>query len=159
MPEQANQLRWLWLSWLVLVMDQFSKWFAVRQLSYQQPFEINSFFNLTLDFNRGAAFSFLGDQSGWQIWLFGIIAALISFTLVVWMRRLSRQSQWTAASLALIIGGAMGNLVDRVIHGHVIDFLSWHYQHYYWPTFNIADSAVFVGAFLLIMTMKHDNKE
>lgn len=152
-----NQLRWLWLSWLVLIIDQYSKWFVVRHLIFQQPVQINRFFNLTLDFNTGAAFSFLQRDNGWQMWLFGGIAVFVSIVILIVLMRMPKTHQLRAASLALILAGAVGNLLDRIMLGHVVDFISWHINNYYWPTFNIADSAVCVGAVLLIIGSYYDD--
>jgi signal peptidase II len=111
-----------------------------------------------LDFNRGAAFSFLHDSSGWQRYLFSGIATVVCIIIIIWLRRMPKKQQLAACSLGLILGGALGNLLDRVFHGKVIDFISWHYQNYYFPTFNIADSAVCVGAFLYLIALLHEEK-
>lgn len=155
----SSQLRWLWLSWLVIILDQFSKWIAVRHLPFRSPIEILPVFNLTLDFNSGAAFSFLQGENGWQVWLFSGIAIVVSVIIIVWLKRMSKSQTLSAVSLSLIVGGAIGNLIDRVLHGAVIDFLSWHYHNYYFPTFNVADTAVSIGAFLFIIAMSLEKKE
>lgn len=156
---ETNQLRWLWLSWAVVIIDQFSKWFAVRHLTIEVPIKILPFFNIMLDFNRGAAFSFLHDENGWQIYLFSGIAIIVSMIIMLWLKRMPKSQQLAALSLGLILGGAIGNLLDRLFHGKVIDFISWHYQDYYFPTFNIADSAVCVGAFLFFIALLREKKE
>lgn len=136
---------------LMLVLDQWSKtWFSAN-LEYARPWVVNSFFNFTLLHNTGAAFSFLSDSGGWQRWFFSAIAALVSVVLVVWLARLDAAKRCEAAALALVLGGALGNLIDRVQFGYVVDFIVVHYQHYYWPAFNIADSAICVGAVLLLI--------
>ncbi len=157
MMNKSYQLRWLWLSWLVLIIDQMTKWFALRHLPFQKPIMVTSFFNLTLEFNNGSAFGFLNIPGSWQRWLFALIAIAIMTFVFSWLKRLSVQQRQVAIALSLILGGAAGNLLDRLFHGYVIDFISWHAGNYYWPTFNIADSAVCLGAFLLILGWrKHD---
>ncbi|MCG5534771.1 signal peptidase II [Ectothiorhodospira mobilis] len=143
-------LRWLWLAVTVLGLDQLTKSIAEHQLVQFAPVEVLPFFNLSLVYNTGAAFSLLGEAGGWQRWLFIALALGVSVILVVWMRRLSPGEGLTAAALALVLGGALGNVIDRVWHGHVIDFIDLHYAGYHWPAFNLADSAITVGAVLLI---------
>ena len=144
--------RWLSVSALVILLDQITKYWAVKYLVLQQPVKVNNFFNLMLDYNHGAAFSFLSTRDGWQQWLFTGIAIVISSVIVMRLKKLPRDKKWEKFSLALILGGALGNVIDRVYHGKVTDFISWHIHGYYWPTFNIADSAVCVGAVLLMMS-------
>lgn len=135
---------------IILLADQLSKRIATEMLVYAEPLPVFSWFDLTLHFNRGAAFSFLSGAGGWQRWLFTGLALLVSVVLVFWLRPLQR-SQWLlAGGLALILGGALGNLVDRIVLGHVVDFISVHYRDWYFPTFNIADSAISVGAALVL---------
>jgi len=143
-------LKWLWLSAAVIVLDQITKYVAERSLVLYSPVEVTSFFNFTLVYNPGAAFSFLGDASGWQRWFFVVVAFGASIFIFWWLRNLDRGERWTAASLALILGGAIGNVIDRLWHGHVIDFVDLHYAGYHWPAFNIADSAITVGAVILV---------
>lgn len=142
-------LRWLWVSVLVFIVDFATKSWALANLVDYQPMPITSFFNLTLSYNTGAAFSFLHTASGWQKWLFGSLALTVSVILIVWLKRISYQQCWLAISLALIIGGALGNLCDRLIYGHVIDFIDLYVSHWHWPVFNMADSAVCLGAAML----------
>lgn len=144
-------LKWLWLSGLVVVLDQVTKWMASHWLELHVPYPVFSWFNLTLAHNTGAAFSFLSDASGWQRWFFTILTLIVSAFIVAWMRRLKLDERWTAVGLALVLGGAIGNLIDRLLYGHVIDFIQWYYDRWYWPTFNIADSAITVGAAILII--------
>ena len=144
-------LKWLWLSGLVIMLDQATKLVADRLLTFHSPVTvIPDFFNFTLAYNKGAAFSFLSDAGGWQRWFFTVLAVVVSVVLIFWIKNLSRQERWTAAALALVLGGAIGNVIDRVIYGHVIDFIQWYYDSFYWPSFNIADSAISVGAAILI---------
>ena len=147
----AGQLVWLCLSALVLISDQVTKYVADEYLSYGIPVKIFAFFDLRLAYNSGAAFSFLADAGGWQRWFFTVLATVVSVVLVVWLKRLQRHEIWCAISVALILGGAVGNLYDRVALGYVIDFISVHYKQYYFPAFNIADSAITVGAIMLII--------
>jgi signal peptidase II len=144
-------LSWLWLSGLILSVDALSKYMAQTFLVLNQPVEVMPFFNLNLAYNTGAAFSFLSSASGWQIWFFGGIAVIASIAILTWLRRLTMQQRWVAIALCLILGGALGNLLDRFLYGHVIDFVQWYIGHWYWPTFNIADSAICVGAVMLII--------
>lgn len=144
-------LKWMWLSLLVVVLDQSSKYLADSLLVWGQPVEIFSWFNFFLAYNTGAAFSFLSDADGWQRWFFIGIGFVAVAIIVVWMRRLSSGERVTAVALALILGGAIGNIIDRVLWGHVIDFIDWHYRDWHWPAFNVADSAISVGVALLIV--------
>lgn len=144
-------ISWYLLAVVVLVLDQLSKGWVVAHLEYGRPWEIARFFNLTLLHNTGAAFSFLSDAGGWQRWFFSAIAAVISVVLVVWLARLKDANRLESLALALVLGGALGNLYDRATLGYVVDFLVVHYEHYYWPAFNIADSAIVAGAGLLLI--------
>jgi signal peptidase II len=110
-------------------------------------------FNLTLVYNRGAAFSFLSQAGGWQRWFFAVLALVVSVGLVIWLRKLKRHEFYSAIGLTLILGGAIGNLIDRVRLGYVIDFLDVYYQQWHWPAFNIADSAITVGVMFLLLDM------
>ena len=157
MPDAARfgRLPWLWLSVLVFVLDQASKLFFENSLSlYQQIVVIPDYFSWTLAYNKGAAFSFLASESGWQRWFFAAIAVVVSAVLVVWLKRLKAHETWLALALALVLGGAIGNLFDRVVYGHVIDFILVHWQNrWYFPAFNLADSAITLGAILLALDM------
>ena len=139
------------LALLVLVLDQGSKAMAQSMLEYARPVPVFSWFNLTLHYNEGAAFSFLSDAGGWQRWLFTGLALVVSGVLAVWVWRLPREQGLLALALALVLGGALGNAIDRVLLGHVVDFISVHYAGRYFPTFNVADSAISVGAVLLLL--------
>ncbi len=146
---------WLWygLAMAVILLDQLSKMWVSASLDYGQPEVVTSFFNFTLLHNSGAAFSFLSDASGWQRWFFGVVALVVSLVLVVWIARLKPAKRWEAASLALILGGAIGNLYDRLVLGYVVDFIVLHYKQYAWPAFNLADSAITLGALMLLWDM------
>lgn len=155
-----GRLSWLWLTLLVLVIDQASKvYFDSALQMYQQVVIIPDYFSWTLAYNTGAAFSFLADSAGWQRWLFALIAVVVSAVLVVWLKRLGRDATWLAIALALILGGALGNLYDRIAYGHVIDFILVHWQNrWYFPAFNFADSAICVGAVMLALDMFKSKK-
>ncbi len=143
--------KWLWLTVLVLFSDQLTKYLASERLVLHQAVEILPMLNFTLVHNYGAAFSFLSDSSGWQRWFLTIIALVVSVVIAVWMRRLTSGEMMTAAGLALILGGALGNVWDRIQLGYVVDFVDVYYQTWHWPAFNIADSAITIGAVLLII--------
>lgn len=149
--QPTSPVPWYALALLVVLADQLSKYVAAVKLEYALPERVFAWFNLTLHYNQGAAFSFLSDAGGWQRWLFTGLAVAISLMLVWWLREL-RAGQWVLASaLALVLGGAIGNLVDRIRLGHVVDFISVHYGDWYFPTFNIADAAISVGAALIVL--------
>ncbi len=150
-PPMRRPLRWLWLAVAVIVLDLATKYAASHFLSYAQPVEVLPFFNLTLLHNTGAAFSFLSEAGGWQKYFFVALAAVFSVVLAVWLTRLKPSQYLVATALALIIGGAIGNLYDRLTHGYVIDFVHLFYQNWNYPAFNIADSAIVLGAILLII--------
>jgi signal peptidase II len=135
----------------VILVDQVTKLWAERALTLYAPIEVTSFFNLTLVYNPGAAFSFLSAAGGWQRWALSGIALGVGLLIFVWLRRLPRQAWLSVASLGLILGGAIGNLVDRLRIGRVVDFLDFHYAGLHWPAFNVADAAITVGAICLIV--------
>jgi len=148
-----RSLRWLALSLLVVLLDQATKLWAVAALRLYESLPVLPSFNLTLLYNRGAAFSFLSNAGGWQRWVLSALAALVSVWLVLWLRGLPAAQRWTAAAVSLVLGGALGNLVDRVVHGYVIDFIDVYYRQWHWPAFNVADSAITVGVVLLLVEM------
>ena len=144
--------RWYWwLSGSVIALDQITKFLAETLLTFHQPVPVLPSFNLLLTYNTGAAFSFLADAGGWQRWFFLGLGLLVSIGLIVWLRRLKPTETRLATALALILGGAIGNLIDRAWLGQVIDCIQLYYQHWYWPAFNLADSAITVGAVLLVL--------
>ena len=152
MEPKPNALSWLALSALVIALDQLTKHIAIDALvPYHAQPAIPGFLNWTLAYNAGAAFSFLHDAGGWQRWLFTALAIAVSAVLVIWLGRIDRGEWRTALPLALVIGGALGNLIDRLRVGHVTDFIEVYYQQWSWPAFNVADSAISVGAVLLIV--------
>ena len=148
---QAGNLRWLWLSGLVVVLDQVTKQAAMHHLLERQALNVLPGFNLTLVFNPGAAFSFLGDAGGWQRWFLIAIGLGVSGLLVVLLRSARRCSRGLAVGYALVLGGALGNVVDRLYLGAVVDFVDIHYGRYHWPAFNVADSAICTGALLFAL--------
>ncbi len=141
---------WLLMAILVIAVDQVTKTLAVDLLDYGAPVRVSAFLNWTLLHNTGAAFSFLSDAGGWQRWVFTAIAVIVSIVILVWLLRLGPGQRIQKAALALVLGGALGNLWDRLVLGYVVDFIQLHYRDYYWPAFNIADSAITIGAVLLI---------
>ena len=155
MSARFGKLGWLWLTVVVIVLDQISKLYFENSLSlYEQIVIIPDYFSWTLAYNTGAAFSFLADAGGWQRWFFAVIALVVSGVLLVWMKGLKQHETWVAVALALVLGGALGNLYDRVAYGHVIDFILVHWQsRWYFPAFNLADSAITVGAIMLVLDM------
>ena len=142
---------WFALAGVVIVLDQLSKWVVLNTLSLGDTRYVAPFWNWVLTFNPGAAFSFLADQPGWQRWFFTVLAIVVSAWLALEIRRNASQ-RLLSLSMALIMGGALGNVVDRVRFGAVVDFIQWHVAGYYWPAFNIADSAITVGAVLLVFS-------
>jgi len=143
-------LKWLWLSLLALILDQASKLAVDGSMQLYQSIRIMPYFNLTYVHNTGAAFSFLSEAGGWQRWFFAGLALVISVVIAFWLARLKRHETLLAVALALVLGGAMGNLIDRLAYGYVIDFLDVYYQDWHWPAFNIADSAITLGVILML---------
>jgi signal peptidase II len=147
MRARPNALSWLALSALVVILDQATKAWVLSSLPEFQPIPvIEGFWNWYRTYNTGAAFSFLSDASGWQKYFFVVLAAGISGLLAWWLSRTPRGEWRTALPFALVIGGAVGNVIDRLLHGHVVDFIQWYWQDHYWPAFNVADSAIVAGA-------------
>ena len=144
---RPNALIWLLLSVLIVVLDQWSKQWVLASLpEYTAIPVIEGFWNWYRTYNTGAAFSFLSDAGGWQKYFFVVLAAGISGLLGYWLWRTPRGDWKTALPYALVIGGAIGNVVDRLLHGHVVDFIQWHVGEHYWPAFNVADMAIVGGA-------------
>jgi signal peptidase II len=140
----------LGIALIVLIVDLMTKFWIESILSYGQRIPITGFFNLVLTYNTGAAFSFLSEASGWQRWFLSAIAAIASIVIIYLLHKY-RTEKLFCLSLSLILGGALGNLWDRITLGHVVDFLDFYIGDYHWPAFNIADSAIFIGAALLII--------
>ena len=148
---KTANLRWLWITLLIILLDQATKYAAIQWLTLNQAHPVFPGFNLTLVHNPGAAFSFLRDAGGWQRYFFIILTTVISVVLLVWLACLPAGRALLACALALVIGGAAGNLWDRLQYGYVIDFIDFYYDKWSWPVFNIADSAITAGALLLIL--------
>lgn len=147
---EKSGLRWLWLAAIMLVLDQVTKYWTIQSLDLYESYQIFSFFSFTHARNYGAAFSFLGDAGGWQRYLFTAIAIIVSSYLVYLLKKNSSAERWINCAYALILSGAVGNVVDRVVLGYVVDFLDFDLGFYRWPTFNIADIAIFIGAAMMI---------
>lgn len=154
-----KKLHWLWLSGLITVLDQFTKQWIVKSAALFEIRPIFFNFNIVLKYNKGAAFGFLAGAGEWQRWLFCLIAILVSSCIVVWLSRLPRRDHWTAIALALILGGALGNLWDRFRFGYVIDFIDFYIRGWHFATFNVADAAISVGAVMLGITLLRIKKQ
>ncbi len=148
--KNAGLMLWLGVALVVVLLDQVTKITMTRLLAYGQVEYVNHYINLVMVYNKGAAFSFLSDQSGWQRYFFSALAAAVSI-FIVWMLNRNANQRLFCWSLSLILGGAIGNLIDRVAYGHVIDFLDVHVNAWHWPAFNVADSAITVGAALFVL--------
>lgn len=152
-------MKWLWISVVVLILDQCTKLLADAMLSMHQSVVLLPFLALRKAYNYGAAFSFLGDASGWQRWFFIVLALVVIAILVTWLRRLPADNTGARMALVLILGGAAGNVIDRLVYGYVIDFIDVFYGSWHWPTFNIADSAISVGVFLLLVDSFREHRQ
>ena len=142
--------RWYALAGLIILLDQLSKWVVLKSIGFGETIYVAPFWNWVLAFNPGAAFSLLADQPGWQRWLFSALALAVSGWLAIMLRQHPQQKLLSLA-LALVMGGALGNVIDRIRFGAVVDFIQWHAAGYYWPAFNVADSAITIGAVLLVI--------
>ena len=147
--------KWHWfvLSLIVVLMDQASKYFISIGLVPYQPVPVMPMINLTLAYNSGAAFSFLSQTGQWHHWFFIIFSLIMSTALIIWIIRLAPTARLQLLALSLILGGAIGNLIDRAFFGSVIDFIDVYYKYHHWPVFNLADSAICVGAFLMLIEL------
>lgn len=153
-------LSWLWLTLLCLVVDQITKHQVVGSMELYESIQILSFFSITYVHNLGAAFSFLADQGGWQRWFFTAIAAIASIVFIIWLAKIPKDKKLLSIAFALLLSGALGNLIDRVLFGYVIDFLDFYIGSYRWPAFNVADSMIFIGAALMIFdSFKNSDKD
>ncbi len=156
-------MKWLWLSAFTIILDQLTKKIAEAELLLHQPIAIFPSFNFTLMYNKGAAFSFLSEAGGWQRIFFVTLSTVISIFLFFWLKQIindekQKDNQLIQIAIAFILGGAIGNLIDRAMTGAVVDFIQVYYSTYYFPAFNIADSAITVGASLLILDMFLETK-
>jgi signal peptidase II len=150
--KEGSGWRWLWLTVLVIVIDQITKLAILQHFTYGERLNLLPVLDLTLAYNEGAAWSFLAGESGWQRWMFTGLAVIVSLVLLVWLKRLKARSQgMLACALSLILAGALGNVIDRVRLGHVIDFILAYWDEHTFPIFNVADSAITVGAALLLL--------
>ena len=148
----AGASSWLWLAGVIIVLDQWTKRVVSSALELYETREVLPVFNITLLHNEGAAFSFLANAGGWQRWFFVVLAVVVSGVILAWLRRLPARGQtMLAIGLALILGGALGNVIDRALLGYVVDFIQVHYGGWFFPSFNVADSAITVGAGLVII--------
>lgn len=143
---------------VVVVLDQWSKLWASAALTYRVPERVTAWFDLMLAHNTGAAFSFLASAGGWQRWFFVAVAVLVSVVIAVWIARLRHGPWWMLVGLGAILGGGVGNLIDRIRLGYVVDFISVHYRDWYWPAFNVADSAITVGVVLMLLDMQRGQR-
>ncbi len=167
---------WLTIAGVVLLLDQVTKQLAEAMLAFGESVAVLPFFNITLAYNTGAAFSFLAQAGGWQRWFFAALALAVSTFILLWLRRLKPQEKWSGVALALILGGALGNVIDRILFGHVIDFIDVYYtaeqcmalfsfeplaagMRCHWPAFNIADSAISVGAVMMVIDSLRGGKQ
>lgn len=148
---KPGSLKWLWLSVLIVILDQITKIAIVDAFLLHESVAVFPGLNITYVQNPGAAFSFLSDAGGWQRWLFIALSSIVSIGLIIWLYTLPVTWRWLAAALALVLGGAIGNLIDRVLYGYVIDFIDVYYQDWHWPAFNVADSAISIGVIMLII--------
>ena len=148
--KNAGLTLWLGIAAVVVLLDQVTKITMSRLLAYGQSEPVTSFFNLVMVYNPGAAFSFLANSGGWQRWFFSALALAVSI-FIVWMLNRNASQRMFCWSLSLILGGAVGNLIDRLAYGHVIDFLDFHVGGWHWPAFNIADGAITIGAALFVL--------
>ncbi len=160
MPKLISEtgLRFSWIAIIAFILDQWSKVSVVNGMDLYESIQITGFFNLTYVHNYGAAFSFLYDAGGWQRYFLSAIALIVSGLIIWWLKQTARNQVLLPVAFAFILGGALGNVFDRIVHGYVIDFLDFYYATYHWPAFNIADSSIFIGAALLIIDM-FKNKE
>lgn len=165
-------LKWLSLSVVIIILDQVSKIWATSELTYAVPVHVISSINWLLAHNLGASFGFLSDAGGWQRWFFVVLAIVVSIVIIFWLKSLPRTDKWLAVALAMILGGAIGNVIDRAVYGYVIDFVQFYYVadsclpgFYFtgsqcnWPVFNIADMAIVGGAVLMIIDGIFNSKD
>jgi signal peptidase II len=159
-------LKWVWISIVTVILDQLSKWMAVANLDEGIPQAFIPHLNMTLAYNYGAAFSFLGDQDGWQRWFFVVLSFAVSAYILYWLKKLDRNERWTAIALALVLGGALGNGIDRLLSGRVTDFIDFYVNfdlfflnNGHFAIFNIADIAISIGAVLLVILSLFPEKQ
>lgn len=158
---RSTGLRWLWLTVLIIAFDQWTKILAEGALQLHEPVPVAPLLNFMLAYNTGAAFSFLADAAGWQRWFFAALALGVSGLILVWLAREPAHQRWQSIALSLVLGGALGNLWDRLTNpsGAVVDFIDVYYRDWHWPAFNIADSAITVGAVMLVIAALRGNRD
>jgi len=150
-PEERAKMSWIWLALFVVIVDQGTKYLVMANYSFHEVKPLLPILNIYLDYNRGAAFSFLQSMPHTAYWLFSAVAIIISGGLILWMYRLPKNYHWLSAALALILGGALGNLIDRLRFGYVVDFINFHLFNWHFAIFNFADVAISVGAAMLVL--------
>lgn len=155
----STGLSWLWITVLIMTLDRFSKIWVTQHLAFYEPYPVLPFFNLTLAYNTGAAFSFLHTMPGWQNWFLGSLAVIVSMIIIYWLIKTPARARWLNISLCLILAGALGNAWDRALYRYVIDFLDFHWGDWHFAIFNIADSAVSVGGFMLFLYWLYLNRK
>ena len=148
---KTSAIKWVWLSVIIVIFDQVTKYYISQQFELYESIQLIAGLNLTYVHNTGAAFSFLSDAGGWQRWLFISLSSGVSLLLVFWLKKQPSTDIWLAIALALILGGAVGNLIDRIFLSYVIDFIDVYYEKWHWPAFNVADSAISIGVGMLII--------
>ena len=148
---------WLFISGVVIVLDQLSKWLVIHAMPDESVVSLLPFLNMIVSFNTGASFGFLDHSSGWHVYMLSLISAFISVILIRWLMRIPRHDWWVALPVSLVLGGAIGNLIDRLHYGFVIDFIDFHVKSWHYATFNIADSAVCIGAVWLVIRLSYES--
>jgi signal peptidase II len=148
---KSSAIKWVWLSIAIVILDQITKYYISHHFNLYESLRVMPGVSITYVHNTGAAFSFLSDAGGWQRWLFVTLSSAISLLLIFWLKKHPGKRIWLAVALALILGGAVGNLIDRVYLGYVIDFVDVYYGKWHWPAFNVADSAISIGVVMLII--------
>lgn len=152
-------LKWLWISVVVVILDQYTKYLASEQLVLHQPLPVMPLLNFTLMHNEGAAFSFLSDAGGWQRWFFTVVAIVLGVVIFFWIKKLGKTALWRTIALCLILGGAIGNVWDRIQLGYVVDFIQVYYRSWAWPAFNVADSAISIGVVMIVLEMLREMRQ
>ncbi len=155
----SSGLVWIWIAVLIIGFDRFSKIWALKHLIFAEPLSLLPFFNLTLLFNKGAAFSFLNHAAGWQHFVLGGLAIVVSMGIIVWLKSLPARAVWMNIALNFILGGALGNAWDRALYGYVVDYFDFHLGDWHFAIFNFADSAICIGAFMLIVSWFRQEKK
>lgn len=149
---------WYFLSLIIVFLDQFSKYWAELKLTPYKPLAIFPMLNFTLAYNTGAAFSFLNGAGGWHRWLFAGFSLVMSIVLIIWLYKVPQQNKLLALGISCVLGGAVGNLIDRMGYGFVVDFIDVYYNYHHFATFNLADSAICIGAGIFILDIFKNQK-